>query len=135
MTISLQIQNSNSQYMQICTFTQPAPTLLRNSTNAVLQGWNTSIGATSNATLTVYTYFTPISTTALWIFDRNFTASALSTSIILATQTQGNSTLDYITGGTAVGRSLSFLVQITNPPTQQPVSFTFYVIYSTNLFI
>ena len=135
MTVSLQIQNANSYYMQVCSFAQPAPTQLRTSTSASLQNWNNSVGAISNSTLTINTYFTPFTTSSLAIYDSNLTAIPYSPTVQVQLVQQGNNTLNYLTAGTQIGRSLSFYLTITNPPTLQPLLFTLYVIYSTSLFV
>lgn len=61
--------------------------------------------------------------------------AVLAPTIGTSKATQGSNTLDYLDGGVAVGKTLSFLLQITNPPTQQAVVWTVYVIYSSSLFV
>lgn len=132
---SLQIQNQNSYNMQICNFSQPIPTSLRDSIGAVIQNWNSSVGATSDVTLTVSTFFTPYTTRILFAYDSNFTISALSPTSTTSIATAGNWTYNYLSGGVPSGKTLSFLIRVVNPPTQQPVSFSIYVIFSNTLFI
>jgi hypothetical protein len=131
----LEVQNQNSYSMQVCSFSQPAPTALRNSTGLSLQNWDPSVGSSSNATLTLNTYFTPFTTRVLLVSDSNFTIAPLAPSNSTSTATQGNNTLSYLGGGVASSRSLSFLLKVTNPPSQQPVQWTVYVIYSNSLFV
>ena len=134
-SIFLQIQNQNGYYMQVCSFSQPAPTTLRTSTSVDVQNWNSSVGAISNVTITINTYFTPFTTKMLWVYDQNFTVSALSPSSSTSLSVLGNNSLNYMAGGVASGKTLSFLAQVTNPNTRQPVVFSVYVIYSSSIFV
>ena len=118
---SLQIQNQNSNYMQVCSFNQPAPTSLRPSTSLVVQNWNSSVGATSNVTLTLNTYFTPFTNQLLFVYDSNFTITPLTPTTSTSTSQNSNNTLNFLGSGVAVSKSLSYLVQITNPSSQQSV--------------
>lgn len=117
---SLQIQNQNSYNMQICTFSQPAPTALRDSTSVLFQNWNASVGATSDVTLTISTFFTPYTTRILFVYDRNFTVSALSPTSTTSLTNNGNLTYNYLGGGVSSGKTLSFLIRVINPQTRQP---------------
>lgn len=133
--IDLIIQNLNSYKMQICSFQQGTPTLLRNSSGATLQNWNLRVGATSNVTLVLSTYFTPFASNMLFIYDSNFSINAISPTLTNSAFYQGTNTFNYLTNGVAVGKSLSFTFTFNNPPTQQPINFTFYIIYSNTQFI
>ena len=107
--------------MQICALTQPAPTSLRISSSLSVQNWNSAVGSVSNITLTLNTYFTPFTAKILFIYDSNFTISPLTPTTSTLTSQNGNKTLNYLNGGVAVANSLSFLVQVTNPGTQQNI--------------
>ena len=107
---SLQIQDQNSNYMEVCTFSQPVPTSLRTSTGLSVQNWNNAVGATSNATLTLSTYFTPFTAKLLLVYDSNFTMTPLTPTTSTLTSQNGNKTLNYLDGGVAVSKSLSYLV-------------------------
>lgn len=87
---SLQIQNQNGYNMQICNFSQPAPTSLRDSIGAILQNWNNSVGASSDVTLTISTFFTPYTSRILFVYDSNFTISALSPTSTTSIASVGN---------------------------------------------
>jgi hypothetical protein len=130
MAINLLIQNANSYNMQVCSFQQATPTLLRPSLAANLQNWNSSIGSSSNVTLTISTYFTPFTTNLLFIYDSNFSISTISPSLTSSAIIQGNNTYHYLASGVIIGKSLTFTITVKNPSTQQPVNFAFYVIYS-----
>lgn len=132
---NLQIKNFNSYNMQICTFSQPAPTMLRTSNGASLTNWNSTVGAVSNVTLTIDTYFTPYTTKTLWVYDSKFTVTALTPTSTDAFTTSGSSGYNYLSGGVASGKTLSYLATVTNPTSQIPLLFNLYVIYSTSLFI
>lgn len=121
--------------MQICSFQQSIPTLLRSSLAATLQNWDSNVGSSSNVTLTVSTFFTPFATNLLFVYDSNFAISTISPTLTSSALIRGNSTFHYLTNGVAVGKSLSFTISIRNPLTQQPVNFTFYVIFSNTQFI
>ncbi len=120
--------------MQICSFKQQAVTTLRSSTALTVSNWNTSVGATSTVTLTLSTYFTPYTTTLLWVYDNTLTAvvfAPASSTIIQFNSTSSNT----ISSTTAIGRSLSFSAQITNPPSKQPLTSYLYVVYSGSFFV
>lgn len=76
--------------MQICNFSQPAPTSLRDSIGAILQNWNNSVGASSDVTLTISTFFTPYTSRILFVYDSNFTISALSPTSTTSIASVGN---------------------------------------------
>jgi hypothetical protein len=134
-TIYLQIQNSNGYYMQTCSFKQSAPTQLRSSTSLLIQGWNSQIGATSNVTFALSTYFVPFTNNIVWIHDQTLAISPLYPTSFTVTNYSSNQLSSYISGATAIGQSLSFSATISNPPTTQPLSSTMYVVYSSTLFI
>ena len=121
--------------MQVCSFQQAVPTLLRNSLGVTLQNWNSNVGSSSNVTLTISTYFTPFTTTLLFVYDSNFSITTISPTQTSSALIQGNNTNLYMTNGVTVGKSLSFSIAVKNPPTQQPVSLAFYVIYSNTQFV
>ena len=135
MAINLLIQNVDSYNMQVCSFQQATPTLLRTSLAATLQNWNSSVGSSSNVTLTISSYFTPFTTNLLFIYDSNFSINSISPSQTSSAFIQGNSTYLYLSNGVTVGKSLTFTISVRNPSTQQPVNFTFYVIYSNTQFV
>jgi hypothetical protein len=93
------------------------------------------VGSSSNVTLTISTFFTPFTTTLLFIYDSNFSITTISPTLTSSAIMHGNSTYLYLTNGVTVGKSLTFLIAVKNPPTQQPVSLAFYVIYSNTQFI
>lgn len=134
-SIDLIIQNANSYKMQICSFQQATPTLLRNSSSATLQNWNSKVGGTSNVTVVLSTYFTPFATNLLFIYDSNFSINAISPTQTSSATYQGKNTYNFLSNGAAVGKSLSFTLTFNNPTTQQPVNFIFYVVYSNTQFI
>lgn len=121
--------------MQICSFSQPAPTILKNSSGVSLTNWNSTVGATSDVTLTINTYFTPYTTKILWIYSSEFTITALTPTLTDSFSISGSLGNNYMSGGVASGKSLSYLARITNPTSKIPLLFTIYVIYSTSLFI
>jgi hypothetical protein len=132
---NLQIKNQNSYDMQICSFSQPVPTMLRSSIGASLTNWNSTVGAVSNVTLTIDTYFTPFTTKILWVYDPKFTITLLSPASTTSFVVAGSSVSNYVSGGVAAGKTVSFLATITNPTSQLPLLFSVYLIYSNTLFI
>jgi hypothetical protein len=102
---------------------------------ATFQNWNSNVGSSSNVTLTISTFFTPFTTTLLFIYDSNFSITTISPTLTSSAIMHGNSTYLYLANGVTVGKSLTFLIAVKNPPTQQPVSLAFYVIYSNTQFI
>ena len=135
MSIDLVIQNINSYKMQICSFQQAVPSLLRNSLGSSFQNWNSKVGGVSNVTLVLSTYFTPFASNLLFIYDSNFSINAISPSQTSSAFYAGKNTYNYLINGAGVGTSLTYTFNFNNPPTQQPVDFTFYVIYSNTQFI
>jgi hypothetical protein len=134
-SVTLQIQNANGYYMQNCSFKPPAATQLRNSTGLLINNWNSQVGATSNVTFTLSTYFVPIVSNIVWVYDQTVSVTPLFPNSFTITNYTNNQFSNYISGATATGRSLSFSSSITNPPSTQPLSSSMYVVFSNTLFI
>jgi len=134
-TATLLLQNSNSYTMETCTLTQPKPTILRNSIGVSATNWNGEVGAVSNVTLTVNTFFTPYTNKVVLEHNSNFIVSVLSPTTLQTTWNTNGATLLLLDGGVASGNSLSYLLSVTNPQSQQPMYFTTYVIYSATQYI
>jgi hypothetical protein len=77
-SIGIQIQNSAGYFMQVCSFTQQAVTILRASTSFSLTNWNNQIGATSTVSAVLSTYFKPYSTSLLWVFPKSMSVTTLT---------------------------------------------------------
>ena len=89
----------------------------------------------SNVTLTVNTFFTPYTNKVVLEHNRNFIVSVLSPTTLQTTWNTNGATLLLLDGGVASGNSLSYLLSVTNPQSQQPMYFTTYVIYSATQYI
>jgi hypothetical protein len=132
--IGIQIQNSAGYFMQTCSFVQQAVTTLRNTTSISLLNWNNQIGATSTVAVTLSTYFKPYTTSLLWVFPDSLSITTLTPASSTLTS-QNGLIADFITGASAVGNSLTFSVQITNPSSVQSLASDIYVVYSSTQFI
>lgn len=120
-SIGIQIQNTAGYFMQTCSFVQQAVTTLRNSSSFSLINWNNQIGATSTVAITLSTYFKPYTTSLLWIFPNSLSVTVLTPASGVLT-VQNSSITDFITGASAVGNSLTFSAQITNPTSVQSLA-------------
>lgn len=120
-SIGIQIQNTAGYFMQICSFTQQAVTTLRNSASFTITNWNNQIGATSTVAFTLSTYFKPYTTSLLWVFPNSLSITAL-TPASGTLSTQNGMLVDLISGASAVGNSLTFSAQITNPTSVQSLT-------------
>lgn len=134
LNINIQIQNSAGNFMQVCSFQQQAVTQLRSSKGLALNNWNSQIGATSTVSVTLSTYFKPYSTSIMWSYPSTLTVTTISPASSVLTLL-GETTSSYITSTTAVGNSLTFSAQITNPTSVQPLPSQMYVTYSNTQFI
>lgn len=132
--IGIQIQNTAGFFMQVCSFQQQAVTTLRTSSSIALSNWNNQVGSTSTVAITLSTYFKPYTTSILWVFPSGLTVTALTPASSTLTL-QNNTIAAFISSASAVGNSLTFSVQITNPTSAQSLSSIIYVVYSATQFI
>ena len=66
--VGLQIQTSAGQNMQVCSFERGGASQLQTSVGVAVTGWDTQIGATSSATITLTTRTTPYANSLVWTY-------------------------------------------------------------------
>lgn len=132
--VNIQIQNSAGYFMQVCTFEQPAPTVLRTSGFLAVAGWNQQVGSTSTATFTLSPNMVPYSTTLLWVLPTFISVTPLSPTTTSTSIADGKQRL-LISGASILGNSLTFTAQITNPTAIENLTSDIYIVKSSTLFI
>jgi hypothetical protein len=133
-SVNIQIQNAAGFFMQVCSFQQPAPTVLRTSNFLAVAGWNRQVGSTSTATFTLSPNMVPYSTTLLWVLPTSISVTPLSPASTSTSLLDGRQRL-LISGASILGSSLTFTAQITNPTAIENITSVIYIVFSSTLFI